>query len=100
MNEEKEIKDTTGEKLTFTSADKKKEKKERTQEEYFRGGMLLLVGIIIAIASFQFYFIVNDVIYTWFKSQYVPLVRAFYNLAVIGIGLYILKAYILKKEKN
>ncbi|MDY0385894.1 MAG: hypothetical protein RBT65_01930 [Methanolobus sp.] len=97
MNEVKEDKKINEEKMTFTSANKKK---ERTQEEYFKGGMLLLVGIIIAIASFQFYFIVNDVIYTWFKSQYVPLVRAFYNLAVIAIGLYILKAYIMKKEKN
>ncbi len=97
MNEGKDVKETKEEKITFAP---KSGRKERSHEDYFKGGMLLLVAVIIAISAFQLYFIINDVIYTWFKSQYVPIIRAFYNLAVIIIGLWVLKGYILKKEKN
>ncbi|WP_407355074.1 hypothetical protein [Methanolobus sp. WCC5] len=99
MNAEKDDSEMKDEKTSLSSKHNIKEKKERSGEDYFKGGMLLLVGIIVSIAAFQLYFIVNEVIYTWFKPQYVPLVMASYNLGVIVVGLWVLKGYILKKEK-
>lgn len=100
MNEEKDIKEPKYEKVTVPPK-MNKEKKDKTTEDYFKGGLLVLIGIIIAISALQFYFTVDNIIYTWFEYQYVPIIKAFYNLAVIIIGLYILKSYVLnKKEKK
>ncbi|SFM69343.1 hypothetical protein [Methanolobus profundi] len=103
MNDEKDIGETKDEQVTVppkVDAKSEKEKKERTNEDYFRSGMLLLVGIIIALSTLQLYFSVDNIITTWFEYQYRPIFRSVYYLFVIGIGLFILKRYLLVKEKK
>lgn len=100
MNEVKESKVAKEEKAIVAPKVNTEKKKDTTVEDYFKGGMFVLLGIIIAIAALQFYFTVDSIIYTWFKYEYVPIIKALYNLTVIVVSLYILKAYILKKEKN
>ena len=103
MNDEKNIGETKDEEVAVPPKVKttiKKEKKERTNEDYFKSGMLLLVGIVIALSTLQLYFSVDEIIYTWFEYQYRPIFRSVYYLFVIGIGLFILKRYLLVKEKK
>lgn len=95
MSEEKETKETKEEKTIVAPKVNTKEKKDATVEDYFKGGLFVLLGIIIAIAALQFYFTVDSIIYTWFKHEYVPIIKALYNLTVIVVSLYILKNYVL-----
>lgn len=77
---------------------KAKEKKEPTMEDYFRGGLFVLVVLLLAISSLQFVGSVDQVIYTWFESQYIPIIRAVFNFAVVVFCLYVIKYHLLKKK--
>jgi len=80
------------------SSVKEKEKKASSIEDYFRIGLFVLVSLLLAISSLQFYSSVHDVIYTWFESEYVPMIRAAFNLAVVVFCLYIIKFHLMKKK--
>jgi len=77
---------------------KAKERKEASMEDYFRAGLLILVGLLLAISVLQFIGSVDQVIYTWFESEYIPIIRAVFNLAVVVFCLYIIKFYLMKKK--
>jgi len=77
---------------------KLKEKKASSIEDYFRGGLFVLVALLLAISSLQFYSSVHDVIYTWFESEYVPIIRALFNLGVVVFCLYVIKFHLMKKK--
>jgi hypothetical protein len=77
---------------------KAKEKKDSSMEEYFRGGLFVLVALLLAISALQFYSSVHDVIYTWFRSEYIPIIRAGFNLAVVVFCLYVIKFHLMKKK--
>lgn len=65
---------------------------------YFKKGLFILVNIFIVLAAFGLYFSFNDIIDRWVEYQYVPLVQTIYYVAVIALGLYLMKIYILKKQ--
>ncbi|WP_321419808.1 hypothetical protein [uncultured Methanomethylovorans sp.] len=77
---------------------KVKEKKELSMEDYFRGGLFILVGLLLAISVLQFIGSVDQVIYTWFESEYIPVIRAVFNFAVVVFCLYVLKFHLMKKK--
>ncbi len=77
---------------------KAKDKKASSIEDYFRGGLFVLIALLLAISSLQFYGSINDVIYTWFKSEYIPIIRAGFNLAVVVFCLYVIKFHLMKKN--
>lgn len=99
MSEENESVEVKEEIVSFAPKTKK-EKKEKTAEDYFRNAMLALVGIVIAIATLQLYFSVDEIIYTWFEYQYRPIFRSVYYLLVIITGLFVLNRFFMKKEKK
>nr|WP_321497089.1 hypothetical protein [uncultured Methanolobus sp.] len=100
MSEENESVEVKKEIVSFAPKTEKKEKKEKTAEDYFRNGMLAIVGIIIALATLQLYFSVDEIIYTWFEPQYRPIFRSLYYLIVIVAGILVLNRFFLKKEKK
>jgi hypothetical protein len=67
-------------------------------DSYFKKGLFVLVNVFIVLAAFGLYFSVNDIIDRWVEYQYVPLVQTVYYVAVIALGLYLMKIYILKKK--
>jgi len=77
---------------------KAKEKKEPSMEDYFRGGLFILVSLLLAISVLQFIGSVDQVIYTWFESEYIPIIKAVFDLAVVVFCLYVLKFQLLKKK--
>ena len=77
---------------------KVKEKKEPTMEDYFRAGLFILVGLLLAISVLQFVGSVDQIIYTWFESEYIPIIKAVFDLAVVVFCLYVLKFHLLKKK--
>lgn len=77
---------------------KAKEKKESSMEDYFRAGLFILVGLLLAISVLQFIGSVDEVIYTWFEPEYIPIIRAGFNLAVVIFCLYVIKFHIMKKK--
>lgn len=99
MTGEKDTNDTNAEEKLNPPANKK-ERKIKTNEEYFKEGMLLLVGVIVAIAAFQLYFSVGSIINTWFEYQYIPIFKSVYYLIVIVAGLFILNKYLISRGKN
>ena len=58
------------------------------------GILYMIVGLFILIAAFQLYFTVQDLIRTWVSDQFVPLVSALYYLAVILVGIWLIRDYI------
>ena len=64
---------------------------------YFKKGLYILVGIFIVLASFGLYFSINSFIDRWVEYEYVPLAQTVYYIAIIALGLYLMKIYILKK---
>ncbi len=67
-------------------------------DSYFKKGLFILVNIFIVLAAFGLYFSVNDIIDRWVEYQYVPLVQTIYYIAVIALGLYLMKIYVLKNN--
>ncbi len=65
-------------------------------EVYFKKGLFILVNIFIVLAAFGLYFSVNNIIDRWVEYQYIPVVQTIYYIAVIVLGLYLMKAYLLK----
>lgn len=99
MTENNESVEVKEDKVSF-APETKKDIKEKTAEDYFRNGMLALVGIVIAIATLQLYFSVDEIIYTWFEYQYRPIFRSVYYMLVIIAGLFVLNRFFMKKEKK
>ncbi|MBP2030597.1 hypothetical protein J2755_001545 [Methanohalophilus levihalophilus] len=64
---------------------------------YFKQGSLVILMLLILMTSFQFYFALNDAIYTWFEYEYVSLIRALYNLAILAVCLYVVVRYYVRK---
>lgn len=77
---------------------KVKEKKESSMEDYFRAGLFILVGLLLAISVLQFIGSVDEVIYTWFEPEYIPIIRAVFNLSVVVFCLYVIKFHLMKKK--
>ncbi|MBC7086712.1 MAG: hypothetical protein H5T43_10235 [Methanomethylovorans sp.] len=77
---------------------KEKEKKAHSIEDYFRGSLFALVALLLVISSLQFYDSVNDVISTWFELEYIPIIRAVFNLTIVIFCVYVIKFYLLKKK--
>ena len=58
------------------------------------GVMYMIVGLFVLIATFQLYFIIQDLIRTWISDQFVPVVSAIYYIVVIVVGIWLLREYI------
>jgi hypothetical protein len=70
---------------------------KKTLTDYFRLGSFVILMLLILMASFQFYFAANDAIYTWVEYEYVSLIRALYNLAILAVCLYLVIHYFVRK---
>lgn len=57
----------------------------------------IIIGIFVLIAAFQLYFVIQELIRTWISDQFVPIVSAVYYLAVIIVGVWLLRDYIRKQ---
>lgn len=80
----------------FTDADKRR----KTWDEldgYFKKGLFVLVSVFIVMAAFGLYFSVNNIIDMWVEDQYVPMVQTIYYIAVIALGIYLMKSFLLKR---
>jgi hypothetical protein len=66
---------------------------KKTGSEWL-GILYMIVGLFILIAAFQLYFTIQDLIRTWISDQFVPVVSAMYYLAVIVVGVWLLRDYI------
>ena len=53
--------------------------------------------VFVLIAAFQLYFVFQELIRTWIPGQFVPVVSAVYYLAVIVVGVWLLRDYIRKQ---
>src|SRR5512137_1083649 len=56
----------------------------------------IIIGIFVLIAAFQLYFVIQDLIRTWISDQFVPVVSACYYVAVIIVGVWLIREYIRK----
>jgi hypothetical protein len=56
-----------------------------------------VIGTFVLIAAFQLYFVIQELIRTWISDQFVPIVSAFYYIAVIVVGVWLLRDYIRKQ---
>ena len=57
----------------------------------------IIIGLFVLIATFQLYFVIQELIRTWISDQFVPVVSAVYYIAVIIGGVWLLRDYIRKQ---
>ena len=57
--------------------------------------VIMLVGLIF-IAMFTFFFSMQEAISVLFYPQYAALVKAIFSLAIIGVGVYLVKMFLTK----
>ncbi|MEI8330909.1 MAG: hypothetical protein WCF90_04550 [Methanomicrobiales archaeon] len=50
--------------------------------------------MFVLIATFQFYFTLQDQIGIWVSDQFVPVVSAIYYFVVIVLGVWLLREYV------
>ena len=68
-----------------------------TMDEYFKRGVFIIAMLLLFVATFQLYFSMESIIRTWLEYEYVSIFKAFYNLGVLLICVYLIKLYIVKK---
>ncbi|MGP8319841.1 MAG: hypothetical protein ACT6FD_03495 [Methanosarcinaceae archaeon] len=68
-----------------------------TMEEYFKRGVFIIAMLLLFVATFQLYFSMENIIETWLEREYISIFRAFYNLGVLLICVYLIKLYIVKR---
>ena len=68
-----------------------------TLEELFKKGVFIIAMLLLFVATFQLYFSMENIIRTWLEYEYVSIFRAFYNLGVILICIYLIRSYIVKR---
>ena len=57
----------------------------------------VMIGIFVFIAAFQLYLTIQDLIRTWISDQFVPIFSAVYYVAVIVVGIWLIREYIRKQ---
>lgn len=57
--------------------------------------IIMLVGLIF-IALFTFFFSMQEAISVLFHPQYAPLIKAIFSLAIIAVGVYLIKMFMSK----
>ena len=70
---------------------------EKKVKNDWLGLAYVIIGIFVLIAAFQLYFTIQDLIRTWISDQFVPIFSAVYYLAVIVIGVWLIRDYIRKR---
>lgn len=81
-------------KTAVTTVPKPVEKKAGTD---WIGLAYVLIGVFVLIAAFQLYFTIQELIRTWISDQFVPIASAVYYLAVIIVGVWLIREYIRKQ---
>jgi len=64
------------------------------KENDWLGLAYMIVAFFVLIAAFQLYFLLQDLIRTWISDQFVPLFSACYYLAVIIVGIWLIRGYV------
>ena len=57
----------------------------------------MIIALFVLIAAFQLYFTIQDLIRTWISDQFVPVFSAVYYVAIIVIGVWLIRGYIRKQ---
>jgi hypothetical protein len=61
------------------------------------GLVYIIIGLFVLIATFQLYFVIQELIRTWISDQFVPVVSAVYYIIVIAGGVWLIRDYIRKQ---
>jgi len=61
------------------------------------GLVYIIIGLFVLIATFQLYFVIQELIRTWISDQFVPIVSAVYYIIVIAGGVWLIRDYIRKQ---
>jgi hypothetical protein len=61
------------------------------------GLVYIIIGLFVLIATFQLYFVIQELIRIWISDQFVPVVSAVYYIIVIAGGVWLIRDYIRKQ---
>jgi hypothetical protein len=70
---------------------------EKKSGNEWLGLAYVVIGLFVLIATFQLYFVIQELIRTWISSQFVPIVSAIYYIVVIVGGVWLIREYIRKQ---
>ncbi|MEA1863782.1 MAG: hypothetical protein ACXQTY_02890 [Candidatus Methanogasteraceae archaeon] len=67
-------------------------------EGYFKTGLFMILMFLTLIATFQFYFAVQDVIGIWFEYEYESIFGAAFSFTVIVVCIYLIRSFIVSRN--
>lgn len=68
-------------------------------DTYFRAAAFVVLTILGAIAAFRTYFALENAIMTWLRPQWVPLAQAAFSVAMLGIVVWLLRAWVIARAR-
>ena len=76
--------------MTDNIPDPQKEKRPKFSRSDLIPWVYGMILLFVFIALFQLYLSIQQVIASWFSTEYIPLVQSLFFIAVIATGLYII----------
>lgn len=68
-------------------------------EGYFRGAAFVVLAFLAAIATFRAYFALEGAILVWLRPQYVSLAQAAFSLVILGVVVWLMRAWVISRAK-
>lgn len=68
-------------------------------EGYFRGAAFVVLIVLGAFAAFRAYMALEYAITTWLRPQWIPLAQAAFSVTMLGIIVWLLRAWVIGRAK-
>lgn len=66
-------------------------------EGQFRVAVFVVLLLIGAIATLRAYLALENAILVWLRPQFIPLVQAAFSLAIVGICVWLIRAWVIAR---
>lgn len=72
----------------------------RKLDQYFRGAAFVVLLVIGGIATLRAYLALESAILVWLRPQYVDLAQAAFSLVILGIVVWLIRAWVIARADD
>ena len=76
--------------------EEKQPQEDNSLRKLINKSVVIMLVLLIFFALFTFFFSMQEAISVLFLPQYAPLIRAIFSLAIIAVGVYLIKMFLSK----
>ncbi len=78
------------------SMEEKQSHEDNSLRKLINKSVVIMLFLLIFLALFTFFFSMQEAISVLFHPQYAPLIKAIFSLAIIAVGVYLIKMFMSK----